>query len=743
MNATMNKPSNPYPPREPSPNVVATAATAAIDAAAIRTNGDGHTINTSPPSRRRARRTLKDRIKHNMLHDHSITSSMTSTTSNRGGREEDYDGLLREESVLAAASALASLGVTSPTSSFSGGGADVVSSPSSPMGREQSLLLGQENHYQLMMPSSLDALSVRNVMALNSDVATSASSIGCYNMNGIAAGNNAMGHHDVLSLVRPPPSLNVVTSQHPQPPCEMHVTRPFASLLGIGSDIPLTFPQKLMEVLSVPEMSDVITWLPHGKGFIILQKRKFSVNVMPLYFKHSKFTSFTRKLNRWGFTRVSKGPEMGAYYHKYFQRGNYLLCMQMHCQSHNKPSATITKDAAEDTMDTASPAPSPKASNFSQIKLSPNVTSAMSHLELDSGNGKKDLPIFPLPPAVRKNNEAPTGASTMFTAHDGATNPSSTGHESRGGGTLAKFGNQHHHHLHHYQHRSNANSTFNHAFSRQQEILHRGHQQRHTNNSDQTFRLVQGSGDVNQYQGSPMQSMNQSPMHQQGQPQQPALQQRSHQGNPMHQQPRHSNLDQAATIQKLLGVNTSSSQSHPLVIVNALNALTSCSDQALLTAMMNKEHSKDKGSVPQGGSGSGVAEGTAVTSYQVQSRVHAAMQAQLRQLEEYNREKHNTNMDSSNVQDATHAAMLAQMRQLEKMNNARVAGMATRLGTAMKGPLMSNQMSQTGVAQLYNEINARQQPQHGDSSATGVSAAHSDGHSKRKHPRTVRRAWAA
>ena len=51
-----------------------------------------------------------------------------------------------------------------------------------------------------------------------------------------------------------------------------------------------------MEVLSNPQISDIITWLPHGNGFIILQKRKFDMDVMPLYFKHSKFTSFTRKV---------------------------------------------------------------------------------------------------------------------------------------------------------------------------------------------------------------------------------------------------------------------------------------------------------------------------------------------------------------------------------------------------------------------------------------------------------------
>lgn len=32
----------------------------------------------------------------------------------------------------------------------------------------------------------------------------------------------------------------------------------------------------------------------------------------------TKFTSFTRRLKRWKFTRISKGPQLGAYYHEYF-----------------------------------------------------------------------------------------------------------------------------------------------------------------------------------------------------------------------------------------------------------------------------------------------------------------------------------------------------------------------------------------------------------------------------------------
>jgi len=88
-----------------------------------------------------------------------------------------------------------------------------------------------------------------------------------------------------------------------------------------------------MELLDNQQHSDVVAWLPHGKGFIIYQKKRFAGEILPRYFKQAKFTSFTRKLNRWGFQRVSRGAETGAYFHQYFQRGNPRLCMQMCCQS--------------------------------------------------------------------------------------------------------------------------------------------------------------------------------------------------------------------------------------------------------------------------------------------------------------------------------------------------------------------------------------------------------------------------
>lgn len=98
---------------------------------------------------------------------------------------------------------------------------------------------------------------------------------------------------------------------------------------------------QLMEILSNEDISDIISWLPHGRGFIIYQKKQFAQQVMPKYFKKAKFTSFTRKLNRWSFVRITRGPETGAYYNNFFQRDNHRLCLQMRCRTSAAPQTSV------------------------------------------------------------------------------------------------------------------------------------------------------------------------------------------------------------------------------------------------------------------------------------------------------------------------------------------------------------------------------------------------------------------
>ena len=60
------------------------------------------------------------------------------------------------------------------------------------------------------------------------------------------------------------------------------------------------FPQRLMEILSDERYHDSISWLPHGRAFVIKNRKLFGETVMPKYFsRKAKYSSFTRKLNRW------------------------------------------------------------------------------------------------------------------------------------------------------------------------------------------------------------------------------------------------------------------------------------------------------------------------------------------------------------------------------------------------------------------------------------------------------------
>eukprot|EP00557_Chaetoceros_sp_GSL56_P007679 CAMPEP_0176503676 /NCGR_PEP_ID=MMETSP0200_2-20121128/15500_1 /TAXON_ID=947934 /ORGANISM="Chaetoceros sp., Strain GSL56" /LENGTH=580 /DNA_ID=CAMNT_0017903003 /DNA_START=68 /DNA_END=1810 /DNA_ORIENTATION=- len=89
------------------------------------------------------------------------------------------------------------------------------------------------------------------------------------------------------------------------------------------------FPEKLIEVLDRTDMESIITWMPHGRAFVVLQPQQLRDIVLPRFFKQTKFMSFTRQLNLWGFKRITKGVDSGAYYHELFLRGRPRLAILM------------------------------------------------------------------------------------------------------------------------------------------------------------------------------------------------------------------------------------------------------------------------------------------------------------------------------------------------------------------------------------------------------------------------------
>lgn len=95
---------------------------------------------------------------------------------------------------------------------------------------------------------------------------------------------------------------------------------------------------------------DAITWHPNGKVFVIVDRRKFCKHVLPKYFRKSKYTSFTRKLNRWNFIRLTRGRQVSTYYHEFFQKGKDALCTQMYCNNDRAKFAVSTKTNESNTI---------------------------------------------------------------------------------------------------------------------------------------------------------------------------------------------------------------------------------------------------------------------------------------------------------------------------------------------------------------------------------------------------------
>ncbi|KAL7575730.1 hypothetical protein ACA910_003064 [Epithemia clementina (nom. ined.)] len=92
------------------------------------------------------------------------------------------------------------------------------------------------------------------------------------------------------------------------------------------------FPEKLHQMLMDVEKegnSNIVSFFSHGRAFAVHDMGRFVSDIMPRYFKQSKWNSFARQLNLYGFIRISHGPDAGGYYHELFLKGRPNLCFHM------------------------------------------------------------------------------------------------------------------------------------------------------------------------------------------------------------------------------------------------------------------------------------------------------------------------------------------------------------------------------------------------------------------------------
>ena len=85
---------------------------------------------------------------------------------------------------------------------------------------------------------------------------------------------------------------------------------------------PSIFPVTLHKMLQDAEQNDfqdIVSWSSTGGSFKVHKPLEFVDKIMPEYFHvQTKYKSFQRQLNLYGFTRIHQGTNKGSYAHKLF-----------------------------------------------------------------------------------------------------------------------------------------------------------------------------------------------------------------------------------------------------------------------------------------------------------------------------------------------------------------------------------------------------------------------------------------
>ena len=105
-----------------------------------------------------------------------------------------------------------------------------------------------------------------------------------------------------------------------------------------------------------------------GRCFFVRNKSEFVSRTLAGWFPFSKFASFQRQLNLYGFELINTGPARGGYYHELFVKDRPELCRRMRrvaVKVNPKESSDSNKDSAPDSADKAKTKEEPEGNQVS------------------------------------------------------------------------------------------------------------------------------------------------------------------------------------------------------------------------------------------------------------------------------------------------------------------------------------------------------------------------------------------
>lgn len=118
------------------------------------------------------------------------------------------------------------------------------------------------------------------------------------------------------------------------------------------------FPVKLYRMLEEVALNgdeDVVGWSPDGLSFQVRDTTRFVNEVMTSHFKQSKYKSFQRQLNFYGFRRITHGPNEGSYCHQWFIQGNEDMCKKIRRTDTQSAKSDDDSSSTEDASSSSRP----------------------------------------------------------------------------------------------------------------------------------------------------------------------------------------------------------------------------------------------------------------------------------------------------------------------------------------------------------------------------------------------------
>jgi hypothetical protein len=165
----------------------------------------------------------------------------------------------------------------------------------------------------------------------------------------------------------------------------------------------LPFPVKLHDMLHDAEkkgFQHIVSWLPEGNRFQIHDPEALT-DVLQVYFRQTKYKSFLRQLQNYGFARILKGPGKGICRHELFLKGNRVISQRIKRVSRSNPSPTLSSEEKTVIVTRILSAPTTEILSVNPDRqLSMIETKKSTFLHLSAAPRLASTPLFQIDPLV-------------------------------------------------------------------------------------------------------------------------------------------------------------------------------------------------------------------------------------------------------------------------------------------------------------------------------------------------------